>query len=128
MILENRHVEGLDYTETFAPVTKMVMVRTLLSIAAMYKWEIHQMNVHNVFLHVELHKEVYMKLPPRYSEGHEGNVCKLRKSLYKFKQAPGAGSPSSLVYLNSVIFANLFYYSLFTYSSGSIFLCPCLCR
>lgn len=42
--------EGLDYQETFSPVVKMVTVRTVLSLAAMHKWNIHKMDVYNAFL------------------------------------------------------------------------------
>ncbi|XP_015068864.1 uncharacterized protein LOC107013473 [Solanum pennellii] len=42
--------EGLDYQETFSPVVKMVAVRTVIAIAAMQKWDIHQMDVYNAFL------------------------------------------------------------------------------
>lgn len=75
VILVNTQVEGLDYTETFVPVAKMVTVCTFLSVVVARKWAIHQMDVHNAFLHGDLHEDVYMKLPPSFSHGHEGNVC-----------------------------------------------------
>lgn len=51
VVLGNRQVAGIDFTETFAPVAKMTSVRLFLSVAAIRGWELHQMDVHNEFLH-----------------------------------------------------------------------------
>lgn len=88
VVLENRQIEGVDYGETLAPVVKMTTVRSFLSVVAARNWEVHQIDVHNVFLHGDLKEEVYMTLPPGFSKRHDGKVCRLRKSLYGLKQAP----------------------------------------
>ncbi|GJT43032.1 retrovirus-related pol polyprotein from transposon TNT 1-94 [Tanacetum coccineum] len=77
VILGNNQVEGIDYNETFAPVAKMVTVRTFLSVAAARNWELHQMDVHNAFLHVDLKEEVYMKLPQGLKSSRSGTACHL---------------------------------------------------
>ncbi|XP_074314684.1 uncharacterized protein LOC141649915 [Silene latifolia] len=51
VIFGNHQIDGIDYGETFAPVVKMVTIRTLLTIAARKNLELHQMDVHNAFLH-----------------------------------------------------------------------------
>lgn len=88
VILGNTQVEGVYYHETFAPLAKKVTIWTLLSVAAARKWVIHQMHVHNAFFRGDLHEEVYMKLPPGFSRGHERKVTCLKKSIYPLKGAP----------------------------------------
>lgn len=66
----------------------MVTIRTLLAVATARKWDVHQMDIYDTFLRGDLFEEVYIKLPPGFSHGHQTQVCKLRKSLYGPKQAP----------------------------------------
>eukprot|EP00253_Pinus_taeda_P007207 PITA_07207 len=82
---------GRDYEETFAPVARMEIVRAVLSIAAQNKWKVYQMDVKSAFLNGVLKEEVYVEQPLRYEKkGEEHKVCKLKKALYRLKQAPRA--------------------------------------
>lgn len=59
--------EGLDYTEIFSHVAKMVTVRTIIALAAAKKWVICQMDVHNAFLNGDLLEEVYIHIPDGFA-------------------------------------------------------------
>jgi hypothetical protein len=78
---------GRDYDETFAPVTHMTTIHTLLTVASIWGWSISQLNVENIFFNGELCEDVYIRPPPGYSVP-EGMVCHLRCFFYGLKQAP----------------------------------------
>ncbi|XP_074276256.1 uncharacterized protein LOC141600007 [Silene latifolia] len=121
VVFGNHQIEGLDYGETFAPVVKMVTVRIFLAIAAINKWELHQMDVHNAFLHGDLDEEVYMKIPPGFSRGKEGKVCRLKKSLYGLRQAPRCWFAKLTTALKDYGFQQSHSdYSLFSYSQNQV--------
>ncbi|XP_021746669.1 uncharacterized protein LOC110712514 [Chenopodium quinoa] len=88
IIFGNHQVVGIDYNDTFAPVAKMVTVRAFLVVATAKNWELHQMVVHDAFLHGDLDEEVYMTPSPSFHGSKPGLVCRLRKSLYGLRQAP----------------------------------------
>ncbi|RVW13910.1 Retrovirus-related Pol polyprotein from transposon TNT 1-94 [Vitis vinifera] len=84
-----RQTEGLDYFDTYSPVTRINFIRMVLAIAALRNLEIHQMDVKTAFLNGDLDEEIYMEQPEGFSApGQEKKVCKLVKSLYGLKQAP----------------------------------------
>ena len=78
---------GVDYSDTFSSVAKLTFVRLFISLAASYDWDLHQLDIRNVFLHGDLQEEVYLEQPPGFvAQGKIGKVCRLRKSLYGLKQ------------------------------------------
>uniref|UniRef100_A0A2N9F3Y6 Retrovirus-related Pol polyprotein from transposon TNT 1-94 n=1 Tax=Fagus sylvatica TaxID=28930 RepID=A0A2N9F3Y6_FAGSY len=80
--------EGIDYTETFSPVSKKDSLRIILALVAHFDLELQQMDVKTAFLNGDLEEEVYMKQPEGFpSSDGEHLVCKLKKSIYGLKQA-----------------------------------------
>lgn len=61
--LGNRQEYGVDYEETFALVTKMTTICTVISITASQGWPLLQMDVKNAFLYCDLKEQIYMTQP-----------------------------------------------------------------
>ena len=53
--------EGIDYTETFAPVARYSTIRLIISLASTMGWKLHQMDVKTAFLNGVVEEEVYME-------------------------------------------------------------------
>nr|GFB12176.1 hypothetical protein [Tanacetum cinerariifolium] len=79
---------GVNYKETFSPVVDIRAIRTLISIAAFYDYEIWQMDVKTAFLKCYLDEDIYMVQPEGFVDpNHPRKVCKLQRSIYGLKQA-----------------------------------------
>jgi len=63
--------KGIGYEQTFAPVTKTTTVRSIIAVVAMKHWHVWQMDVTNVFVHVDLDEEPYMRRLNRYPRQEE---------------------------------------------------------
>ena len=59
-------IEGVDFDETFSPVTRFESLQLLLMLAMLENWEIHQMDVKSAFLHGDLDEEIYCILLQAY--------------------------------------------------------------
>ena len=80
--------EGIDYKETFSPVSKKDSLRIIMTLVAHFDLELQKMDVKTAFLNGNLEEEVYMKQPEGFScSSGEHLVCKLKKSIYGLKQA-----------------------------------------
>ena len=55
--------EGIDYDETFAHVARYTTIRTIISLAAVFRWKLHQMDVKAAFLNGKIDEEVYIEQP-----------------------------------------------------------------
>ena len=108
--------EGIDYEETFAPVSRYTSIRSVLSLAVVMKWKIHQIDVKTAFLNGVVEEEVYVEQPLGFeTHDRESHVCRLKKALYGLKQAPRTwygridSFLSSLGFTKSKADSNLYY-------------------
>nr|GEZ05687.1 retrovirus-related Pol polyprotein from transposon TNT 1-94 [Tanacetum cinerariifolium] len=82
---------GIDFKESFAPVTRLEAVRIFVSYATHKSFPIYQMDVKTDFLNGPLKEEVYVSQPEGFIDpDHPEKVYRLRKALYGLKQAPRA--------------------------------------
>jgi Reverse transcriptase (RNA-dependent DNA polymerase) len=79
---------GVDYDETYSPVTRLSSLRIICAIAARNDWPIHQMDVDSAYLNATLPEPIYMKQLPGYERGNKGHALLLKRALYGLKQ-PG---------------------------------------
>nr|GEV38769.1 retrotransposon protein, putative, Ty1-copia subclass [Tanacetum cinerariifolium] len=79
---------GIDYEETFSLVADIRAIRILITIAAYYDYEIWQIDVKTAFLNGYLDEEVYVEQPKGFvNPNYPNRVCKLKRSIYRLKQA-----------------------------------------
>ena len=58
--------EGIDYNETFSPVSYKDSFRIIMVLVAHYDLELHQMDVKTAFLNGDLEKNIYMAQPKSF--------------------------------------------------------------
>jgi hypothetical protein len=108
--------EGIDYEDMFAPIARYTSIRTIIALATKMKWKLHQMDVKTAFLNGVIEEEVYIEQPQGFEvEDRKTHVCKLKKALYRLKQAPRAwygridSFLTSLGFTKSKVDSNLYF-------------------
>ena len=82
-------VEGHNFSETFAPVAILEVIRMFLSYASHKNFRVYQMVFKSSFLNGDLEEEVYLEQPGGFQlTNNPDYVCKMKKELYGLKQAP----------------------------------------
>ncbi|GKF11421.1 gag-pol polyprotein [Tanacetum coccineum] len=84
-----KNAEGIDFEESFAPITRLEAVRIFIVYAAHKSFIVYQMDVKTTFLNGPLKDEVYVNQPDGFVDlYHPDKVYRLKKALYGLKQAP----------------------------------------
>ncbi|GKC53904.1 retrovirus-related pol polyprotein from transposon TNT 1-94 [Tanacetum coccineum] len=80
--------EGIDFEDSFSPVARLEGVRIFVAYAAHKSFPIYQIDVKMAFLNGPLKGEVYVAQPDGFVDpDHPDKVYRLRKALYRLKQA-----------------------------------------
>ena len=78
--------EVIYYDKTFSLVVRYTTIRTIISLATIFRWKLHQMDVKTTFLNGKIEEEVYIEQPEGFvTHGKKTHVCKLKKALYGLK-------------------------------------------
>nr|GEV75657.1 retrovirus-related Pol polyprotein from transposon TNT 1-94 [Tanacetum cinerariifolium] len=86
-----RQEDGIYFEESFAPVSRIEAIHIFIANAVHKKMMIFQMDVKTAFLNGELKEEVYISQPEGFvDQDNPSHVYKLKKALYRLKQAPRA--------------------------------------
>lgn len=95
VILGNNAIPGQDFTDTYAPVTKLPALRVFLSIVNQFSLHMYQLDVDTAFLYADLEQEIFIEIPAMFTYRKNrgdirGKCLKLSKALYGLPQAPRA--------------------------------------
>ncbi|GJR29662.1 retrovirus-related pol polyprotein from transposon TNT 1-94 [Tanacetum coccineum] len=83
--------EGIDFKESFTSVARMEAIRIFLAYVAHKSFIVFQMHVKTAFLHGLLKEDLYVCQPKGFIDAdHPSHVYKLKKALYRLKQAQRA--------------------------------------
>ncbi|KAE8224207.1 hypothetical protein CF319_g2861 [Tilletia indica] len=79
-------VHGVDYDETFAPTSRLQILRLFCALSAALDMELHQIDFETAYLNAKLKHDIYMEVPEGV-EALPNEVLKLRLALYGLKQS-----------------------------------------
>ncbi|EGD76396.1 hypothetical protein PTSG_12601 [Salpingoeca rosetta] len=84
---------GIDFDQTYAPTPAAKTILTVLAVSLQRQHQLHQLDFKSAYLQADLKEELYMELPPHFTDigdgaqRYAGKVCRLLKPLYGLKQA-----------------------------------------
>lgn len=82
-------MEGIDFSETYAPVVKFISIRMILSITAVEDIHLHLMDVKTTILIGYLEESVFIEQPNGFAAKEKNHlVYRLKKAIYGLCKAP----------------------------------------
>ena len=82
----DRQIEGVDFFETFAPVTNWMTVRLMLTLSMILGLHTKQVDYTAAFIHAPIDGEVFVQMPRGFTQ--QGKCLRLKKSIYGLRQSP----------------------------------------
>uniref|UniRef100_A0A2N9HTC6 Reverse transcriptase domain-containing protein n=1 Tax=Fagus sylvatica TaxID=28930 RepID=A0A2N9HTC6_FAGSY len=74
--------EGIDYKETFSPVSSKDSFRIVMALVAHFDFELHQMDVKTAFLNGDLTEDVYMLQPDGFQVSGKEHMISGSKIIF----------------------------------------------
>ena len=72
--------EGIEYNETFSPVSSKDSFRIIMALVAHFDLDLHQMDVKITFLNEEMDETIYIEQPENFVIGDPKSMaCKLKE-------------------------------------------------
>ncbi|CAI7928696.1 unnamed protein product [Closterium sp. NIES-54] len=115
--------QGVDYFQTFSPTPKMTTLWVLLHVTAQRDYELHSLDFSIAFLQGSLHKEIWLRCPPGFTESFPAGASRVARdtlmtTLAALALVPATANPSLflrtdtslppfyvLVYVDDLVFA-----------------------
>jgi hypothetical protein len=83
-----RQIQGIDYTESFVPVTQWSTIHMVNTPAAMHNLKGIQIDFTQNFPQAKLKEDIYLRFPAGFEHKNKEWALKLKQNLYRLVQAP----------------------------------------
>jgi hypothetical protein len=83
----SRQIQGIDYTESFAPVVQGSTIRMANTLAAMHNLKGKQIDFAQDFIQAKLKEDIYVRFPAGFEHKNDKWALKLKRNLYGLVQA-----------------------------------------
>lgn len=118
-----KDTNAYDLKETYAPVSRLTLVRAILAIINRFDLDVCQLDVKTAFLNGTIEGDIFMEIPDGVEvsdEVRKTKVCKLHKALYGLRISPKRWNEKFAEVAKSIGLINDdFDPCLFTWKSGN---------